>query len=212
MTWDQLQQLRSAAQGRIQQRMEKVQPRSGKGAIVSGGSIALQADRRDYKQEEQPWNLAIYATIHVWGENRDEDGSVVFYRDRHEGPEVAAHFLHPPVAQMLYHSSICMGSARFYHIIWPQGSGAYSWRKAKITFEALAFSGDQIEPYEDGTFRFPVEITVGYISDESYELNKPVKPVKTKTLRIGRNGVSYTFEPPQQNVFYRPQIMEARRI
>lgn len=207
MTWDQLQQLRSAAQGRIQQRMEKVQPRSGKGAIVSGGSIALQAERRNSNQEEQPWNLAIYATVDYTWDILDGVGDR-YSSNGHYEPEQVAYFSHPPYAQKLQYASINLEGTQFFNNA-SEADGSYSRRSSKIFLEALAFPLDRYEPYEDGRFRVPVEITLGHVVTT---LGKSPDVVKKKRLRIGSKGASYSPTPLQMNEFYELRVLEVRRV
>jgi hypothetical protein len=201
MTYDQYQQLYSAAKEQIASRVDKVQPRAGNGASVNGMGISIEMDIEQEQQlEEGRWSLHLFANVddngmEYCGSVSRGDGTsfiqTAFWErtDLYDIPPTPPSF-DPPLP----------GTPRQY-----EAKRIHFWARAIEDYKVRATRLDPSATYgrrlfNESYYRIPVRLTVEQYN--IYETNKPdMEVVAVHTLDLRRYGQEKLFRPIGNDVF-----------
>lgn len=212
MTWQHLQQLRSAARARIQERLAAARPQGGRGAVVQGSNITLYGGRPGAAAPEPaPWTLVINVTIDYEFHGRDSEGA---FFSSGSYPRERAVLVPRPQFVPLLRTYALEGSQFNYN----ESEDENTWmeRRVRVKFDTLVFPVATTNPnyqlgrdaFEGGYYRMPVRIRVDHVS----WVSQREKVYDSKWLVVDRNGTVYEPRPTENNIPFELKIAEVQLL
>jgi len=217
MTYDQYQQLYSAAKEQIAARVAQVQPTAGNGASVNGMGIAVEVPVADEAAEEEDWNFVLLADITY----------TVIRSESSQSPGGTKTFTYKrAIAYVTRDSTILALPFAFLDdnvIVFDDGlsketvyvSANITFRSSSIPANSSSFFGNyydlnnlesSYEPYswqkkEERIFRFPVRVGIDVFKGTTTGVGD-VNLVESHNFRVGFSGKTVNFVPPSEGIFF----------
>ena len=206
MTYDQYQQLYSAAKEQIAARVAQVQPTAGNGASVNGMGIAVEVPVADEAAEEdEDWFFSLLGDFTITRASSEAPSRVFFLPGQQlaSAGRTTGNFIAPNYWEQ----------SQVFNIIVPpyDPEPGYTFsRSVKIAFR----SSSRERGVETG-FKFPVRLVIDMVevsgtgvildSDEQNVVN-------TYTFRLGFSGVTKNFVAPSSNAFFYLKLKSVEQV